>query len=858
MRLNRISLVFCFLTLIASAAVRAQTVYVVAYSFVWPGIVTVLEAPTNTVLTTTSVGYLPSYIAISRDGSKAYISNYGNNTVMVIATATNSIVATVQVGHGPDGIAITPDGSRAYVANYSDNTVSVIDTATNSVTATVTVGRDPYGVTITPDGKKAYVADVYNAAVSVIDTATNTVKATVNVGAAPYALAASPVGSKVYVANFNSNSVSVIDTSTNTVVSTIAVGASPYGVAITPDGSKACVTNYHDNTVSIIDTATNTVSATCAVGTGPIGVAITPDGSQAFVANSLDGDVSTVDLLTGTAVATTTIGDTPMGIAIGPVEAQPTMTALSPDTVRSQASGIVLTITGTDFVKGAKITIGTDVLTPSSVSPTQATVTIPAGDISVLGTVYVILTDPDGGSAALELNVTSAPTISSLSPASVMEGTSDFTLTVTGSDFQDGAVITFGSDTLSLSDQDATTAVVTIPASDVAAAGTVTVSLINPDGGTASAPFVIKSKPAISSLSPASVVAGSPTFSLTLNGTDFLSGATVGFGTDTLTPASLSATQATVSIPAADVAAVGTVVVTLTNPDGRTATRNFAVKASVLSGISVQPSWAIGGVTACTVTVTLTGKAPVGGFAVTLSSSDTALNGTATIPAGSSSVSMAYSPAATATTVDDILTATAGGVSRSAKLTVDPLLITSLTVSPSRVAGGQSTTGTVTLNTTAQVDTAVSLSSNSGYVAVPASVTVKAGTSSATFAVTTSTVAAYANTMITARSGADQKTAWLGIYKPAVSSVVLSPSSVGGGSSSQGTVTLNTRVTLATTVTLLSTNSATAVPATVTVPAGSASTTFTVTTSKVSRKTYTIIKATAPGGSGTAKLNITP
>ena len=62
----------------------------------------------------------------------------------------------ITVGQNPEAIAITPDGSRAYVANglFNSKTVSVIDTATNAVVgAPITVGEGPSGIAITPDGR---------------------------------------------------------------------------------------------------------------------------------------------------------------------------------------------------------------------------------------------------------------------------------------------------------------------------------------------------------------------------------------------------------------------------------------------------------------------------------------------------------------------------------------------------------------------------------------------------------------------------------------------------------------------------------------------------------------------------------
>ena len=95
----------------------------------------------------------PFGIAITPDGSRAYVANSIGKSVSVIDTATNQVVgAPITVGIGPWGIAITPNGKRAYVANYNEGDVSVIDTATNQSTGTtITVGNSPDAVAIVPD-----------------------------------------------------------------------------------------------------------------------------------------------------------------------------------------------------------------------------------------------------------------------------------------------------------------------------------------------------------------------------------------------------------------------------------------------------------------------------------------------------------------------------------------------------------------------------------------------------------------------------------------------------------------------------------------------------------------------------------
>jgi len=47
---------------------------------------------------------------------------------------------------------VNPDGTRAYVTNWYDDTVSVIDTSSNTVLTIIPVGDGPSGVAVAPDG----------------------------------------------------------------------------------------------------------------------------------------------------------------------------------------------------------------------------------------------------------------------------------------------------------------------------------------------------------------------------------------------------------------------------------------------------------------------------------------------------------------------------------------------------------------------------------------------------------------------------------------------------------------------------------------------------------------------------------
>src|SRR5207248_4378318 len=83
--------------------------------------------------------------------------------------------------------------------------------------------------------------------------------------------------------------------------------------------------------------------------------------------------------------------------------------------------------------------------------------------------------------------------------------------------------------------------------------GTLTITINNP-------------VPTTTSLSPSSTIAGSPQFTLTVNGTKFVSTSTVYWNGSPLVTTFSSATQLTAIVPAANVAATGTANVTVVNP----------------------------------------------------------------------------------------------------------------------------------------------------------------------------------------------------------------------------------------------------------------------------------------------------
>jgi hypothetical protein len=292
-----------------------------------------------------------------------------------------------------------------------------------------------------------------------------------------------------------------------------------------------------------------------------------------------------------------------------------------------------------------------------------------------------------------------------------------------------------------------------------------------------------------------------------------------------------------------------------------------------LVDVTLSPATVNGG-TSSTGTVTLQSAAPSGGAVVQLFSSNAAASvpASVTVPAGVASATFPISTASvtadTAVTISGLLRLSASRsltVKASATPPPTPAALSAISLSPTSVVGGNPAQGTATLTTAAPTGGgAVTLSSgNAAVAAVPPSVTVAAGATSATFTITTSAVGTSTPVTITGAYGGATKTATLTVTPPpaaaSLSALSVSPTSVTGGVSAQGKVTLTAAAPAGGFgVALSSNNAAAAVPASVMVAAGATSATFTISTTSVTASSVATITASAGTVTRTASLTVTP
>ena len=242
----------------------------------------------------------------------------------------------------------------------------------------------------------------------------------------------------------------------------------------------------------------------------------------------------------------------------------PTITSLSPDTAVAGGALFTMTVNGTNFVQGSVVRLnGTDLQT-NFASNTRLTATVPAAAIASVMTLSVTVFNPTPGGGTSNTwsfaVINPTPSVTSLSPASAVAGTGALTLIVNGSNFVNASAVQWNGASLQTSFVGSGQLSASVPASHLINAGVASVRVVTPGpGGGTSSPqsFTITAQqspaPAVTGLSPGSVVAGTGGFTLTVNGLNFVQGSVVRVNAANRATSFVSSTQLTAQVLASDI-----------------------------------------------------------------------------------------------------------------------------------------------------------------------------------------------------------------------------------------------------------------------------------------------------------------
>lgn len=198
----------------------------------------IVDLDTGQVRRSQKTGIAPFAAVLSRDGSVAWVSNWGGRFAKAgePTAPTGELPAADRVVIDKRGVAAT-------------GTVTRVDTKTGAAGEPVPVGLHPVGMAWDEARGRLYVANGNNDSVSVVDTQQGRVLRTDRIqpfgaaafGSAPSAVALSPDGARLFVACGGINAVAVLDAATGRLAGLIPTAWYPTSLSLSADGKRLAI-----------------------------------------------------------------------------------------------------------------------------------------------------------------------------------------------------------------------------------------------------------------------------------------------------------------------------------------------------------------------------------------------------------------------------------------------------------------------------------------------------------------------------------------------------------------------------------------------------------------------------------------
>ena len=312
----------------------------------WEDTLSVIDTKTLEVIHTWPVGAEPSSVVEDRAGKRLFVANRISNDIAVLDAQTGVEEKRLAAGRGASYLALSPDGSRIYVTHVypkivprqtgfenrlpPESEITVIDAERAVVVDRIQLHgiAGVFHLALSPDGRLGVAAEyhpknllplahvdhggafTYSLELFGADVGKAPVEVPLDelerYASQPFGVAIAPDKSRIYVTCGGSEIVTVVDVprllrfihthngpfaqdlsaSANYVVTRIPVGLNPRGLALSRDGRRLFVANRLDDTVSVIDTRANRAVST-----------ITLSGSNAIP--SLPFNEGAVDIASG-------------------------------------------------------------------------------------------------------------------------------------------------------------------------------------------------------------------------------------------------------------------------------------------------------------------------------------------------------------------------------------------------------------------------------------------------------------------------------------------------------------------------------------------------------------------------------
>jgi YVTN family beta-propeller protein len=190
-------------------------------------------------------------IAVVNDLHRGFISDGGDDAVVIFDLKSNAVVQKVPAGKNPDGILYDPYSKRVFAFNGRSNDVTAIDAASGKVSGTIALdGKPEFPVS---DGKGNVYANIEDKSEIVqIDPQALKVKKTWPLSPCeePSGLAIDLEARRLFSVCSN-NKMAVVNADSGQVITTVAIGSGPDAAAYDA-GRKLVFSSNGEGTLTVV------------------------------------------------------------------------------------------------------------------------------------------------------------------------------------------------------------------------------------------------------------------------------------------------------------------------------------------------------------------------------------------------------------------------------------------------------------------------------------------------------------------------------------------------------------------------------------------------------------------------------
>ena len=202
-----------------------------------------------------------AFLAQTGNTATLLVANKSAASVSLFQLPAGKVVATLPTGYAPHEVAVSPDGRRALVSNYGDRdrpgaTLTLVDIETAQVAGTIDLPAQsrPHGLEWLDDQHAIVTAEGIRSLLLVdADEQAVTRRIAVDQDIAHMVAASAALG-RAFTANIGAGTSTAIDLQAGVKLEDMAAGDGSEGIALARGGSELWVSNRGADSVSVFDT----------------------------------------------------------------------------------------------------------------------------------------------------------------------------------------------------------------------------------------------------------------------------------------------------------------------------------------------------------------------------------------------------------------------------------------------------------------------------------------------------------------------------------------------------------------------------------------------------------------------------